>query len=106
MLLEMGKSPHIVSKMLHHESVGITEKFYLKESIEQTLAMADIPWFRDSVDSDIVRKQKAKEIPRFLNEARATVEMKQRMKKKRKHVEEEHVKLGDLLKKCTAQIKK
>lgn len=45
-LLESGNSLEIISKMLGHSSVNITQNFYLKENAEEIVKRANIPWLK------------------------------------------------------------
>lgn len=58
MLLEVGNKPELVSKLLGHNSVATTEKYYLKESAIEASRRANIPWLEN--------KEKQKIIPTFL----------------------------------------
>lgn len=43
-LLELGNSPDVVSKLLNHTNPATTQKFYLKESMQEVTKRAVIPW--------------------------------------------------------------
>ena len=62
LLLETGNSTDVVSKCLNHSSTEVTEKFYLKENIEEVTQRATIPWLRE--DS----KRKEIPLPSFLDD--------------------------------------
>lgn len=47
MLLQNDNSISIISKLLNHTSSEITEKFYLKERVSETIARANIPWIKN-----------------------------------------------------------
>jgi integrase len=44
MLLLLGNPPDVVSKLLNHESVATTQKYYLKESSAELNKRANVPW--------------------------------------------------------------
>jgi integrase len=59
-LLELGNSADVVSKLINHSSVKTTEKYYLKESAVQVTDRAIIPWMKRG------KKQKENPVPSFL----------------------------------------
>lgn len=59
-LLEVGNTADVVSKLINHASVATTEKYYLKETAAQTARRANIPWLKQQPLDDPV--------PAFLNE--------------------------------------
>ena len=62
LLLETGNSVDVVAKCLNHSSAQTTEKFYLKENIEEVTERAVIPWLQDA------EKKRVAPLPKFLDE--------------------------------------
>ena len=60
MLLETGNSVDIVSKCLNHASASTTERFYLKENIQEIADRAVIPWLQRSTKREVA-------LPAFLD---------------------------------------
>lgn len=79
MLLNHGNALDVVSKCLNHSNTVITERFYLRENMEELVARANIPWLETRRDDGASR---AKELPSFLKTAgsEATVQKKARMR--------------------------
>ena len=63
LLLEAGNSVDVIAKCLHHNNSHTTEKYYLRESIEEVTDRAVIPWHQTSA-----RKQ-TQRLPAFLDKA-------------------------------------
>ena len=60
LLLETGNSVDIVSKCLNHASASTTERFYLKENIQEIADRAVIPWLQRSTKREVA-------LPAFLD---------------------------------------
>lgn len=63
-LLELGNSADVVSKLINHASVATTQKFYLKESAAEVGERAIIPWMQDNQITK--SKKRANPVPDFL----------------------------------------
>lgn len=77
LLLETGNSVDVVAKCLNHSSSQVTEKFYLKENIEEVTNRAVIPWLPE------LSKKRVAPLPAFLDEGAQTGKQKQVAKKQK-----------------------
>ena len=76
LLLETGNSVDVIAKCLNHSSSSTTEKFYLKENIEEVLERATIPWLVNS------EKKRPVALPRFLDNVERPDAKEQQVAKK------------------------
>jgi integrase len=60
-LLEVGNPAEKVSRVLNHESVSTTQKYYLRESAAQACDRLDVPWLQQRVVKDPVPSFLARE---------------------------------------------
>ena len=77
-LLETGNSPDLVSKMLGHNSVLTTEKYYLKENAVEASKRCNIPWLE--------RKENIDPIPNFMKKDKPKEEVKKRKTRKERNL--------------------
>ena len=92
MLLEIGNTTEVVSKLLGHSNVATTEKYYLRESAGEIAKRANIPW----QDTDTSDKPKEDMIPSFLKKTRETNQVINKKKRKRSSIKQQKASLAML----------